>query len=412
MSVGVAFSATTVVPVGRLAIEPNGGVLLEYAPQYIAGSLRINPRLATPTNELVHPREPRSFHGLHGVFADSLPDSWGELLLRRLAAKSGIDFNTLTALDRLAIIGHRGMGALVYDPQIDHAPSGAIDLDALAHESHEILAGNDSAILAQLQQLGGSPGGARPKALVAMNHAGHVIAGADEIPDDFDGWMVKFRGFADPEDIGPLEAAYADMARAAGVNITPSRLVSTERGPGYFLTKRFDRGPGGARVHAVTLAALLDVDWSVPNMDYDGVMRAVRFFARSEADVGQMFRRMVFNVIARNRDDHTKQHSFLMDASGQWSLAPAYDLTFSGGPSGQHYLMIAGEGLDVLPKHVRDVGKTQGLDLRVVDAIIDEVRTAVDRFDEFAGMYGVSKATLRDVGAALAASVVTFGSGR
>jgi len=411
IAVSLAFGPKTSVPVGRLAIKPNGGVLLEYAPEFIASGLRINPRLGIPNNELVHPREPRIFHGLHGIFADSLPDAWGEVLLRRLAATNGIDFNTLTGLDRLAIVGHRAVGALTYDPQTDVVPVGAIDLDALANESHEILAGNDSAMLAQLEQLGGSPGGARPKVLVAMDADGHLIAGSDSIPDTYEGWMVKFRGPADAEDVGPLEAAYADMARAARVNVTASRLIHTDRGPGYFSTQRFDRGHDGTRVHAATLAGLLDVNWAIPNMDYNGVMGAVRFFTRNEAAVVEMFRRMVFNVIAGNRDDHTKQHSFLMDASGQWTLAPAYDLTFSSGPGGHHYLMVAGEGRDIGPEHVRKVAETQNIDSRVVASIIEEVRTAVDRFAEFAATYGVSTPTLRSVSPALTASVRAFGRG-
>jgi serine/threonine-protein kinase HipA len=411
VAVSLEFSAAHVVSVGRLAITQAGDVLFEYSADFIASGLQINPRLGPPTNELIRPREPRAFHGLHGVFAGSLPDAWGDVLLRRLAAKNGIDFNSLTALDRLAIVGHRGMGALVYDPEIDVTPTDAIDLDRLADESRKVLAGNDSAILAQLEQLGGSPGGARPKVLVAMNADGRLIAGADVIPDDYDAWMVKFAGPSDPADIGPLEVAYAEMARQAGVNIMPSKLIAAQSGPGYFATKRFDRPPLGARVHSTTLAALLDVDWSIPNMDYDGIIRAVRFFTRSEADVLEMFRRMVFNVIAGNCDDHTKQHSFLMDSRGQWSLAPAYDLTFSPGPGGQHYLGVAGEGIDIKLENVRKVAENQNIDQRTVASIVDEVRAAVSRFDEFATTYGVSAVTRRAVAPTLTALVRTFSTG-
>jgi serine/threonine-protein kinase HipA len=408
VAVSLEFSAANIVPVGRLAITQAGDVLFEYSADFIASGLQINPRLGPPTSELIRPREPRTFHGLHGIFADSLPDAWGDVLLRRLAAKNGIDYNTLTALDRLAIVGHRGMGALVYDPEIDVVPADAIDLDRLADESQEVLAGNDSAILAQLEQLGGSPGGARPKVLVAMNADGELIAGADVIPDDYEAWMVKFAGPSDPVDIGPLEVAYAELARQAGVNIMPCKLIAARSGPGYFATKRFDRGPAGTRVHAATLAGLLDVEWSIPNMDYDGVIRAVRFFTRSEAHVLEMFRRMVFNVIAGNRDDHTKQHSFLLNRAGQWSLAPAYDLTFSPGPGGQHYLGVGGEGLEIKPEDIRKVAESQNIDQRTVASIVDEVRTAVSRFDEFATTYGVSSVTRRAVAPTLAASVRRF----
>jgi serine/threonine-protein kinase HipA len=405
VAVSLEFSAANVLSVGRLAITPTREVLFEYSADFIASGLQINPRLGPPSNELIRPREPRLFRGLHGIFADSLPDAWGDVLVRRLAAKNEVDYSSLTALDRLAIVGHRGMGALVYDPEIDGAPADPIDLDRLADESREVLAGNDSAILEQLEQLGGSPGGARPKVLVAMNADGHVIAGVDVFPDDYEAWMVKFAGPTDPVDIGPLEATYAEMARQAGIDIMPSKLITARNGPGYFATKRFDRGPGGTRVHSATLAALLDVDWSIPTMDYDGVLRAVRFFTRSEAHVLEMFRRMVFNVAAGNRDDHKKQHSFLMDATGRWSLAPAYDLTFSPGPGGQHYLGVGGEGQDISLSHIRKVAENQDIDQVTVASIVDEVLTAVTRFDEIATTIGVSRVTRRAIAPALTTSI-------
>lgn len=408
VSVALRFDETAISPVGRLALDPLGGALLEYTADFVASGLQINPRLGLPGLELIRPREPRAFRGLHGVFADSLPDAWGEVLLRRLAAQNGIDYNSLTALDRLSIVGHRGMGALIYDPQSEFVPVEAIELDVLADQSREVLAGNDSAILAQLEQLGGSPGGARPKVLVAMNAVGHLIAGASDIPHDYDGWLVKFAGPSDPADSGPLEVAYAEMAREAGVTIMPVKLLPAKRGPGYFATKRFDRGPAGARVHAATLAGLLDVDWSVPSIDYEGLMRSVRFFTRSDADVLEMFRRMVFNVIAGNRDDHTKQHSFLMNANGEWRLAPAYDLTFSPGPGGQRYVWVADEGRDVKPEHIYKVAESQDIDKRKAASIISEVRAAVAAFEQFAQTYGVSKTTQRSIAPVLAASVRSF----
>jgi serine/threonine-protein kinase HipA len=400
LDVDLIMSGTDVRHVGRLALTRSSAVF-EYDPAFVASDLEIHP-LVRPATGVIAAREPRVFDGLHGIFADSLPDAWGTELLRRRCAREGLPYRSLTVLDRLAIVGRRGMGALSYRPSISDLGGDFVDFDALAHEANEVLQGRDSDLLPQLERLGGSSGGARPKVLVAINAEGNARSGVDEIPDGYDGWLVKFPSSRDVRDIGPLEAAYASMARAAGIDVPDHRLIPTRRSAGgYFASKRFDRGPRGARHHVVSVAGTLDIDWTVPQIDYDNLIRLVRRVTRSQAEVEQMVRRMIFNVVAHNRDDHAKQHAFLFTSDRRWHLTPAYDLSYSSGPNGEHYLAVAGEARDVRPEAIREVTSASGVGPRRLRSIASEVLDAVSRFTAFAVDYGLSKGTSQEVVGAL-----------
>ena len=396
LEVDLVLSASTVVHVGRLAIDWPGAVF-EYDAAFIASGFEIEP-LAVPAAGPIPAREPRVFNGLHGVFADSLPDAWGEELVRRRCRREGVAYDGLTSLDRLAIVGRRGMGALAYRPAVPDDGDVVVDFDALAHGATEILEGRDSDLLPELERLGGSSGGARPKILVALDAAGNARAGDDEIPDGFDGWLVKFRSSRDVSDIGPLEAAYASMARAAGIDVPDHRLIpSATNAAGYFASKRFDRGPGGVRRHVLSVAGTLDIDWTIPQIDYGNLLRLVRRVTRSGAEVEQMLRRMVFNVVAHNRDDHAKQHAFVYGEDRRWHLAPAYDLSYSSGPNGQHYLAVAGETVDIGSDAILETAAAQDVKRRRLSTIVADVLGAVERFPEFASDYGVSRRTIQEV---------------
>ena len=396
LDVDLVLSSSTVVHVGRLAIDRPGAVF-EYDAAFIASGFEIEP-LAVPATGPIPAREPRVFNGLHGVFADSLPDAWGEELVRRRCRREGVAYDGLTSLDRLAIVGRRGMGALAYRPAVPDDGDVVVDFDALAHGATEILEGRDSDLLPELERLGGSSGGARPKILVALDAAGNARAGDDEIPDGFDGWLVKFRSSRDVSDIGPLEAAYASMARAAGIDVPDHRLIpSATNAAGYFASKRFDRSPGGVRRHVLSVAGTLDIDWTIPQIDYGNLLRLVRRVTRSGAEVEQMLRRMVFNVIAHNRDDHAKQHAFVYGEDRRWHLAPAYDLSYSSGPNGQHYLAVAGEAVDIGPDAILETAAAQDVKRRRLSTIVADVLGAVERFPEFASDYGVSRRTIQEV---------------
>ena len=399
------------VKVGRLLLDGGRGVL-EYAAEFISSPLRLNPRYR-PSTSLHLAEEPREFDGLHGVLADSLPDSWGALLVRRRAEANRIPYSSLTALDKLAIVGSRGMGALVYEPEIGSEAVAAIDLDTFADAAANLEQGLASDVLSEMERLGGSSGGARPKVLVAINDAGVMIPGDATLPAGFDAWLVKFRSTRhDFEDIGPLEAAYADMARDAGLAISETRLIPAKGvGPGYFATKRFDRPGNNARLHVASVAGIMNTAWHTPTMDYAELLRLVRGVTRQQSAVEEMYGRMAFNVFAHNRDDHTKQHAFIMAADGVWSLAPPYDLTYSAGPGNEHYLAVKGRGGDDITREVLiEVGETNGIARERCGSILDEVSTAVGQFRKYATHYGVGSSTTREVSSVIEADLRRLGS--
>ena len=391
-------------PIGRLAMA--GGVAqLEWSAEVIDAQRRIDPLLYPPEPGLQAARG-RDFDGLHGFLADSLPDAWGRLLMKRQLEKQGIRFETLTAVDRLALVGSGGRGALVYQPATTPPENtAAIDLDVLAEQSQVLLMGEDTDLIDTLANLGGASGGARPKVSIGI--------AADGTPGDdpaagHDEWIVKFRATVDPVDIGPVEEAYARMARAAGIDMAPSRLMPASDGFGYFATRRFDRPSPGRRLHMVSLAGALEALPDVPSIDYDGLLRATMAITRHAGDVERAFRRMVFNVLAHNRDDHTRQHSYLMDSDGAWRLAPAYDLTFSNGPGGEHYLAVEGEGRAPTRSQVVTLGRRHSLSDRTIAAIIDAVRGALADWPRLAATLGVT-ASRSEIGERLAHTAATFG---
>lgn len=366
--------------VGRLAMA-NGLAQLEWSAEVIAEGMTISP-LRYPMEPGLHPARGRAFDGLHGFLSDCLPDAWGMLLLKRRLQQMGHRFEDLDAVDRLALVGTKGRGALVFQPQTFAGDvSNSIDLDLLADEARHVLLGEETELEALLARLGGGSGGARPKVHVAIGVDGSLRAG-DELAVAGDGnaseeWIVKFAATNDPADIGPLEEAYARMARAAHIDMAETKLIPSASGSGHFATKRFDRPAPGKRLHMVSLGGALEASPHMPSVDYDGFLKATLAITHSMADVEQAFRRMVFNVLSRNRDDHVRQHAYLMDDRGNWRLAPAFDLTFSNGPGGEHYMAVRGEGRTITREHVEKLGKGQGISAKRVDAVIDDVRSAL-----------------------------------
>ncbi|HEY0797715.1 MAG TPA: type II toxin-antitoxin system HipA family toxin [Candidatus Baltobacteraceae bacterium] len=382
--------------VGRLALA-RGAVVFQYAPEIARSQLMLNPFIDPPTTRgLISPKNPRDFQGLHGAFAHSLPDAWGEMLVRRRAEAEGISHASLTALDKLAIVGRRGPGALIYEPELTKDPTETVDLDALAASAAELLDGRETVAIEQLERLGGSSGGARPKVLVGINDAGRIRPGDADLPAGYTHWIVKFRSSAnDIADIGALEAAYADMARAAGLQMSETRLIEGSKGR-YFATKRFDRLSGNRRIHMLSAATLLDVGWDEASMGYEQLMKLTRQVTRNERAVDDMYRRMVFNVLAHNRDDHANQHAYLMDERGEWILAPAFDLTYSDGVGTEHYMDVVGRGGDdITLSSFEKLANTQGIRTAQATAIFDEVSAAVRDFATYARKYELSASTLR-----------------
>ncbi len=390
--------------IGRLAMA-GGLAQLEWSAEVIATQRPIDPLLYPPEPGLQAARG-RDFDGLHGFLADSLPDAWGRLLMKRRLEKLGVRLEALTAVDRLALVGNGGRGALVYKPATTPVEKvSTIDLDALAEQSQVLLLGEDTDLIDTLARLGGASGGARPK--VSIGIAADGTFGHNAAADGYDEWIVKFPATVDPIDIGPIEEAYARMARAAGIDMASSRLIPARDGPGYFATRRFDRPSPSRRLHMVSLAGALEALPDVPSIDYDGLLRATRAITRHAGDVEQAFRRMVFNVLAHNRDDHTRQHSYLMNADGDWRLAPAYDLTFSNGPGGEHYLAVEGEGRTPTRAQVMTLGRRHGLSDRTITEMIDVVRGALADWQWLAAEVGVT-ASHAEISERLAHTATTF----
>lgn len=385
--------SATPAPVGRLAMA-QGLAQLEWSPEALAARLPIDPMLYPLEPGLLAARTRNfasGFGGLHGFLSDSLPDAWGVALMQRRLARMGQSLAQFSAVDRLALVGKHGRGALVYEPAaLPDEAAATLDLDVLAAESRTILLGEESALSDTLATLGGASGGARPKVHVGFSADGQACVAEGDPAPGFDSWIVKFRAPSDPIDIGVLEEAYARMARTAGIAMAETRLIPAREGPGYFATRRFDRPAPGHRLHMVSLAGAVEAAAHMPSLDYDGFLRATLAITRHAGDVEQAYRRMVFNVLAHNRDDHTRQHAYLMDDAGEWRLAPAYDLTFSSGPGGEHYLAIEHEGREPTRDHVERLCKRHGLSAPAIAAIIDEVRSALAEWPRLAKELGVT----------------------
>jgi serine/threonine-protein kinase HipA len=379
-------------PVGRLAFA--GGIAqLEWAPEALAAGRWLSP-VHYRLEPGLHPARSREFGGLHGFLADSLPDAWGALLLRRQLLKLGHRFEELNVADRLALVGRRGRGALVFEPEtLTESDATPIDLGKLAEESQTVLSGEEGELGDLLARLGGGSGGARPKVHVAFAADGSLHAGdeaAGQGNEWSEQWIVKFPALTDPPDIGAIEEAYARMARAAGITMAETRLIPASGGTGHFATRRFDRPAPNKRLHMVSLGGAIEASPHMPSLDYDGFLRATLSITRDMRDVEQAFRRMVFNILTHNRDDHVLQHAYLMDEKGEWHLAPAFDLTFANGPGGEHYMAVMGESRDITRAHAEALGVRHGIAAKRIAAIIDEVKDAVAGWHKVAGEAGVS----------------------
>lgn len=397
----VFLDAGTRRKVGRLAMQGRR-VLFEYDSAFIASGLQISP-FHLPLRPGVQTGDPAIFDGLFGVFNDSLPDGWGRLLLDRAVERKGINRGQLSTLDRLAYVGVHGMGALSYEP--DHSTRNrkpiTLDLTKLAAEAQTILAGEEGEIIEKLLKLNGASAGARPK-VVAQVSADHkkIVHGPAALPDGYSHWMIKFPSTNDSKDVGPIEYAYSLMARDAGVPMPETHLFRAKGRQKFFGIKRFDR-EGDRRLHMHSLSGIVHADHRVPSMDYDGLLKVTLLLTRDIREVEKAFAIACFNVLAHNRDDHAKNVSFLMDEAGTWQLAPAYDLTFSFGPGGEHSTMVMGEGKAPGTAQLRALGTKHGL--RATNAIIDRVEAAIARWTLHADAAGIAKASAAKIGKAIAA---------
>lgn len=338
--------------VGRLALTPDNLCAFEYDSEYLKNGQSISPfYLPLQPGVFVAKRDP--FSGNFGVFNDSLPDGWGNLLLDRYLNSQKINPSGLTVLDRLSIAGSTGMGALEYKPDSSFATNESNpELDYLASEAEKILNQKDNGTsLDTLFKLGGSSGGARPKVLL-------TIEGEE--------WLIKFRSTPDPQDVGQIEYEHALLANDCGIEMPETRLFEGK----YFGVRRFDRD-GKTKILMLSAAGLLHADYRIPCLDYQGLLTACFKLTGNIEEVYKLYRLMVFNVLIKNRDDHARNFSFLLNED-KWKLSPAYDLLPSSGFNGFHTTTIAGQG-DPKYTDIQQVAESLGLNKKKAKEIYDAI---------------------------------------
>jgi len=387
VTVGLSFGED-LLPVGRLALRDRK-IYFEYDASFLDSGLDISP-LNCPAQAGVQTFDSHLFDGLPGVFNDSLPDGWGCMLLDRTMRSMSILLEELSPLDRLARVGHSGMGALIYEPDCsESAASRNLDLDAIAIQTEQVLQGKATDVLQELLLLNGSSGGVRPKVLVSVSEDRNRIAcGADAVEEGFEPWIVKFSSAADGIEAGAIEYVYALMARNAGIEMEETHLFPSRTGPGYFATRRFDR-KGDQRLHSHSACGLLHSDFRAPSLDYQNLVALTMVLTRDIREAEKMFRLAVFNALSHNRDDHAKNFSFLMDSTGQWELAPAYDLTFSPGPGGWQSTSVLGESQKPGIENLVALGLDAKLSKATVDAAIEQTKMALDQWRDLATQHAV-----------------------
>lgn len=345
--------------VGTLATASNHLVAFEYTDEWIHNGFSISPFSLPLQKGVFLPKSYDPFEGLFGALSDSLPDGWGRLLIDRLLIKEKINPVEVDAINRLAIVGASCMGALTYKPESRFSLTRSeLTLDEIAAECQNIFESNDSDNLDELFQMGGSSGGTRPKVF-------YNIDGQE--------WIVKFPSSQDRDDIGVQEYKYSLCARKCGIPMAETRLLKSDVYGGFFATKRFDRD-GDKRIHMLSVSALLETSHRIPNLDYNILMQLTLRLTNDYKQVWQMFRLMCFNVFSHNRDDHSKNFSFLYDEDiNQWILSPAYDLTFSDSIGGEHATTVDGNGKNPGMKELLAVAKNIKLDQKKARSIADEI---------------------------------------
>lgn len=376
-------------------------------PSPLVMPLRDEPYVFPDLPELTYKRLP-------ALLSDALPDDFGNALIDKYMAEKGIAKDHITALDRLAYMGSRGMGALTFKPTRGPGPRKptAIELGSLVEAAREAVHGNledetgANAALRNIIEVGTSAGGARAKAVIAWNAAtNEIVAGQMHAPDGFEHWLLKFDGMgADRElgasqDYGRIEYAYHLMAKEAGIDMTECRLLE-ENGRAHFMTKRFDRQGGSGRHHMQTLCAMNHLDYKKKGANaYAQLFLAMEALKLPYEDFEDAFRRMAFNVMARNCDDHTKNFSFLLKQGQPWRLAPAYDVTFAHNPKGewthQHLMSVNGK----FKGFTRDdlLEEADRFKVGTATRVLDQVAAAVGQWERFAQEARISPAQIDSI---------------
>jgi serine/threonine-protein kinase HipA len=412
--------------IGAVAFTGSTGIAsFEYEPAFLASGIQLSP-LRMPLADRIYSfpdLSPRTFRGLPGLLVDSLPDRFGNNLINAWLARQGRPADSLDAIERLCYTGRRGMGALEFAPAQGPTDEGsaAIQLSELVALASDILSRQQSwatalqtpdreEALQTILRVGTSAGGARAKALIAWNpNTEEVRSGQLDAPPGFSHWLLKFDGVSgnkdkeleDPQGYGLIEYAYSQMAQAAGITMSECRLLE-ENNRRHFMTRRFDRDDNGRKLHMQSLGALAHFDYNEPgSYSYEQAFLVMRQLDLSMQEVEQQFRRMVFNLAARNQDDHVKNIAFLMDRTGHWALSPAFDVTWSFNPSGawtaSHQMSVNGKRDQFTRSDLLAAGRSAQLKRGRAEAIAEEVLTAVRDWPRFAAEAGVPEGSVGDI---------------
>lgn len=399
--------------IGAVSLEDGSNyAAFQYVPEFAGSRIEISP-INMPLTERIYtfPQlPPKTFHGLPGMLADSLPDQFGHILIDAWLATQGRTPDRFNAIERLCYIGTRGMGALEFAPALGPRPRTAkkIEIDSLVKLASEVLTHRRSLkatfateqrkkALSDILRVGTSAGGARAKAVIAWNRqTNEVRSGQVAAGPGFDYWLLKFDGVSgnkdkeldDPKGYGAIEYAYCLMARAAGITMTECRLLE-EGGRRHFMTRRFDRLASGEKMHMQSLCALAHFDFNVAGAySYEQAFLTIRQLDLPMAAIEEQFRRMAFNIVARNQDDHVKNIAFLMDKAGQWSLAPAFDVTYSYNPEGSwtatHQMSMNSKRDGFTLADFRACANAAQMKRGRAEAILGEVTEAASKWPQYA----------------------------
>ena len=373
-------------------------LLFEYSLEALSRGIEFSPR-SLKLRPAAYGDFPNHQHRLPGLIADVLPDGWGILLMDRLVAQTSMNREQISPLDRLGMMGDRTMGAFSFRPPVGD-PSQPVEMSLLklANEVHQEIHTQDSAGLKELIMIGGSPHGARPKALVQYDVALGQVSTLDTglgTP-----WLIKFQAQNEHKEVCAIEDVYATMARACQLDMPKTHYFDLGASLASFGIERFDRA-NGQRVPIHTLAGLLNIDFRVPSVGYETLLRATAFITRSERELEKAFERCVFNVIFNNRDDHAKNFSFRMNEQMHWELAPCYDLTYNEGPGGEHQMDILGEGRLPTKRHLLELATRNGLKTRWATQVIERISEVAGSFLELAKNHAIRKQTLKIIAQAI-----------
>lgn len=402
-------------PIGYLRQEENGIVGFQYDEEFIGSGIEVSP-IKMPLSQRTYSfptLSEETFHGLPGMVADSLPDKFGTIVINRYLESQGRRPDSLSVIEKLCYTGKRGMGALEYEPAQEIINNDdAVDIDALTKLAGEILSKKEDfhiekndKMMSQLMESGSSVGGARAKTLIAWNpESNDIRSGQVKAGKGYEYWLLKFDNIKNnrDKDLIPddgeytkIEYAYYLMAKNAGIDMSECRLYK-ENGSAHFMTKRFDRkGEHGEKVHMQSLCALAHMDFNMPRKyTYEDAFAVMKQLRLPYGDRVQLLKRMVFNEYAKNFDDHTKNISFLMDKRGVWSLAPAYDITFSYKRDSiwvnAHQMLINGKADEIFTEDIMKVADKAGIRKTDAQKCVDEVAVAISKWEDFAQKAEVS----------------------